>query len=521
MGYHFIMLQRVALGQVRFNLPGLSTDGRGVASGKQCVARFGAIDRLVAFFRILSGRRNLDDLQPGLRLLNGRAAAGTREMLVVLPTGSTHLADAVAAAARTAGGQCFTGDLKHFVQYRDARAPLGYDAAEVAQDPGEIVLYGAEQTVAYQLESELPFAKLLLRLSLQRQQGVPAGPPSSGVLYLVARRGLGPTVAQYLYRAQRLAQPPASDGRPWLRAAAALCEDSEEASSFQPGRSFWLFRLEGVPPRMMGLLSATPGLDPFVPATENVAVALGHRHPIHLDACRSAFAGDRFFLFSAGGRGVTVLSPLPALTALEDLVRIAGPRAREAEPTPIRQGARPDVAVPLRLETGSDVERRVVATLIPWRQAGWLRRLCYALPTTVLRSHRVALLDRGVLLLSSGVLEGFPFGMLLASAAPDVLVPLGARLRPAVSPALLAAKVGAKDGAIVVFPALDALPFRVSPEAIEPLERQILGGTGAIAVDAAESRSHPTTSVEPLPVEIENDWLGPMPLWGLGGRRDR
>ena len=518
------MLQRVALGQVRFNLPGLSTDGRGVASGKQCAVRFGAIDRLVAFFRILSAQRNLDDLQPGLRLLHVRAGAGTREVIVILPTGSAHLGDAVAGAARTVGGQCFTGDLKHFVQYRDARAPLGYDAAEVGQEAGDILLYGAEQTVGYQIESELPFAKLLLRLSLQRQHGVPLRPPGGGVLYLVAKRGLGATVAQYLYRTQLLgpsSSPSPGDGRPWLRAAAALCEEGIEGSSpFQSGRSFWLFRLEGIPPRMMGLLSATPGLEPYLPATENVAVALGYRHPIHLDACKSSFPSDRFFLFSSGGAGVTVLSPVPTLTALEDLVRVGGIRTQDPEQVQGRLGPRPDVAVPLRLEAVSDVERRAVATLIPWRQVGWLRRLCYALPAPALRSHRVALLDRGVLVLASSVLDGFPFGVLLDSAAPDVLVPLGARLRPAVSPQLLAAKVGAKDGTIVVFPALDAPAFRVPADAIEPLERQVLGGAEAMAVDEATSlRRRATETVEPAPIEIENDWLGPMPLWGLGPLR--
>jgi hypothetical protein len=263
---------------------------------------------------------------------------------------------------------------------------------------------------------------------------------------------------------------------------------------------------------MMGLLSATPGLEPYLPATENVAVALGYRHPIHLDACKSSFPSDRFFLFSSGSAGVTVLSPVPTLTALEDLVRVVGVRAQDPELVVGRLGPRPDVAVPLRLEAVSDVERRAVATLIPWRQVGWLRRLCYALPAPALRSHRVALLDRGVLVLASSVLDGFPFGVLLDSAAPDVLVPLGARLRPAVSPQLLAAKVGAKDGAIVVFPALDAPAFRVPADAIEPLERQVLGGAEAMAVEEATSlRRRATETVEPAPIEIENDWLGPMP----------
>src|SRR6185369_4338075 len=140
------MLQRVALGQVRFNLPGLVVDGRGVVGGRQLAVRFGAIDRLVSFFRILSAEQSLDDLQPGLRILQARASAGTREAIVVLPAGSAHLGD---TAARMAGGQSFTGNGKHFVQYRDARAPLGYDASAISQEAADLIFYGLEHTVAY------------------------------------------------------------------------------------------------------------------------------------------------------------------------------------------------------------------------------------------------------------------------------------------------------------------------------------------------------------------------------------
>lgn len=103
------MLQRVVLGQVRFNLPGLAADARGVVSGKQLVARFASIDRLVAFLRVLSSEQNLDDFQPGLRIVYARGAAGTREAIVFLPGGASGLGDSVAHAARLAGGQLFTG----------------------------------------------------------------------------------------------------------------------------------------------------------------------------------------------------------------------------------------------------------------------------------------------------------------------------------------------------------------------------------------------------------------------------
>src|SRR5579862_251304 len=196
------MLQRVALGQVRFNVPGLSVDARGVVTGKQLAVRFAAMDRLVAFFRALAAEQNLDDLQPGLRIVYARGTAGAREAVVLLPASSaaSHFGELVARAARLAGGQCFTGTGKHFVQSRDAGAPLGYDAAAPSQEAGDFVLYGAEHDVAYHVESELPLAKLLLRLSLQRA-GAEAW-PSDGPLLLVARRGLGPLVAEYLHRAR-------------------------------------------------------------------------------------------------------------------------------------------------------------------------------------------------------------------------------------------------------------------------------------------------------------------------------
>jgi len=164
------MLQRVVLGQTRFNLPGLAADSRGVVIGRQLVARFAAIDRLVAFLRLLSAEQSIDDLQPGLRIVYARGGAGTREAIVQMPIASPGLADVVAHAARLAGGQTFTGTGKQFVQYRDARAPFGYDVAVLSEAEGDLILHGAEQVVAYRVESELPLAKLLLRLSLVRAE---------------------------------------------------------------------------------------------------------------------------------------------------------------------------------------------------------------------------------------------------------------------------------------------------------------------------------------------------------------
>jgi hypothetical protein len=506
------MLQRIALGQVRFNLPGLVADARGVATGRQMVARFAAIDRLVSFLRVLSAEQSLDDLQPGLRIVYARGGAGTREAIVILPATSAEQGDVVAQAVRLAGGQTFTGAGRHFVQFRDARAPFGYDVGALTDGAGDLILYGAEQTVAYRIETELPLAKLLLRLSLVRLQGQPAT-FSDAPIYLTARRGLGAVVAGYLHRASASGRAgvgalgaPAS---PTLRASAALCETAA-ASAFSPAATFWLFRLEHPPARLHGLLSQTPGLDLYLPVTEQILIAAGYRHPIHLESCRASLPADRLHLFSPGG--VTEVSPLPTLAAIEDVVRIRVPALETASSRSASPVARPDLAVPLRLEP-SGGRGRPVAALVPWAQVPWLQRLLYALPPTALRAYRVALLGRGVLVRAAEALDGLPFGTLYELGAPDVLVPVGTRLRPAISPQILSERLGATGGALVLFPDRAGSPVRILPEAIGPLDDRLLAALEPALASLESSVSADRQPEEP--VEIENEPLGPMPLWGL------
>ena len=103
------MLQRVALGQVRFNLPGLAVDARGVVGGKQLAVRFAAIDRLVSFLRVLSAEQSLDDLQPGLRIVirarRGRDARGDR----LLPAARQGSATSWRTRRAWPAGRRFTG----------------------------------------------------------------------------------------------------------------------------------------------------------------------------------------------------------------------------------------------------------------------------------------------------------------------------------------------------------------------------------------------------------------------------
>jgi hypothetical protein len=245
-----------------------------------------------------------------------------------------------------------------------------------------------------------------------------------------------------------------------------------------------------------------------VPVTDNVAVAAGYRHPIHLGSCRGSFPAEQLHLFSPGG--VTEVSPLPVLAAIEDIVQVRAPEARTATVAP---RARPDLALALRVEAGGPSTGPTVAALIPWNRVSWLQRLCYALPASALRRYKVASLERGVLVRASDVLEGIPFGTLFELAAPDVLIPVGTRLTPAVSPALLVERLGATEGNTVVFPDRTSAPFRVPGAIMVPLELRVVGAlTPAIADRAVDGlRDEPIAE----PVEIENRAMGPMPLWGL------
>jgi len=503
------MLERIGLGRTRFTVPGLSLDGRGQVAGRQMVVRFTALDRLVSFLRLWSRDQSLDDVQPELRILHARVAGGPRDALVKVALPSGLVGDAMARAARLAGGQCFTGMGQHFVQFRDPRAPLGYDVAalEVVPPGAEFVLYGADQTWAYAIDGEIALERFLLQLDLQRDHGAASAPPADTV-FLTVRRGLGTLVIEYLHRARTHS--------PAFQVSAAVCEASGEGA-FRREPTFWILRLTAVPPRLLGLLSRTPGLTLYVPVADNVAIAAGYRHPVHLGACRQALPPERLFLFSPAPRGVTVIDPAPVWSSISELTKLTGQALTAAE-VPSNNRTRPvdgsALVVPLRLEAAPVATARASATLVPWPQVGWLRTLCYALPATALRGYRVAVLERGVLVMAPEALVGIPFGQLMYAPGPGLLAPLGYEIRPRVSPLELAASAGATGGAVVVFAGPDQSPFRIPAESIEPLQARALADARLphLPVESSVALRAP---VGPEAIEIENQPLGPMPLWSM------
>jgi hypothetical protein len=509
------MLSPVGFGQARLTLPGLMPDARGVVVGRELVARFPTLDRLVWFLRLLSGEQGPDELWLGMRILHGRSALGLREAIALLPNPPGQAGDLVARAARSAGGQCFTGTGRHYVQYRDVHAPFGYDTAEVSHEGADLTLYATDSTAAYRIVGEVPLERLLFGLEPRRHPGsleslVPVG--EGTVVYLSVRRGLGGRIIEHLVRAG-------------VRAEASLCEP-ERPSAFGVASTYWLIRIAALPARLVSLVARTPGVVPFTPVLDNVLVATGYSHPIHLEACRAVLAGPRLLMFGPPPGGVTALPAPPAFAPIADLVPLRAPPVLDAAPALVRSSAPGPFEVPLRLEPAPGLAARPVAAWVPWAQAAWLRRLCYALPPTALRGHRVALLEPALLVLGSGAgadlgglpfgqLGGLPFGQLLDEAGPGILVPLGMRITPLVSPRQLAERLGVTEGTFLVFPSAQGPPMRVLSGQIEPLERHILAQARVEPERAPSARRMIAPAPEPAPPDVTHDTLGPWPLWGL------
>ncbi len=494
------MLVPVALGQVRFTMPGLAANAQGVVAGRELALRFATMDRLVWFLRLLSGATDLDASWNEMRLWLARSPLGIREMLVIMPIPSTEAADTVAQAARTAGGQCTTGAGRHFVEYRNRRAPLGYDVGEVVREPADFVFYGADQALGFHSESERSLLRLLLGLDLLR---VPGGPDAKRdqplACTVTARRGLGLPLCQALYQAG-------------VTAKAALCEPQEK-SAFALAPEFWLFRIDDLPARLLGLVTTTPGLSLFLPVSEGVVVAAGFRHPVNLAACRGLFPDHHLVLLSPRPASPVVLDPAPHLADIAQLVPLPQVWTDAPSATPLHVSHGPSLRMPLRLLRMPNTRAHAKAAYVSGKQVDWLRRVCQALPASVLRGHRVARLEDAILLVADDVLAPLPFGQLLAEAAPGVLVPVGTNLRPALDQAAVARTLGTGAGSLLVFPDTQGKPLRIPAAMLRPLGQAILSEL------TLDEQPAPALALgdepEPDRLEVTTDPLGPFALWGL------
>ncbi len=482
--------------------PGVAPDPRGVLLGRYAVLLFPTLEGVVSWFRLYSTESSMDELIPNMTISRGRTPLKSREMLVRIPAASSYALDRASRCARLVGGSTFTGTAKHFVKYRDDRSPYGYDAVSIQALPrgADLMLHGEDFTQTYALEGDLAFDKLLFRLSLRR---VPGGEnlreDERAELLMVVASGLGDGVIRYLWRNR-------------VDAQVGLVKPQGHSAFDDLGgrRSYLLVRARNLPERILELFTATPGIDVFRSVAGNVAVQIGFSHVIDLGSCASVFDSGSFYLFWGGNDRVDIVAGPLELSAIADLTSIDIDMGGDAPATANLEASTPqEVGVPIRLAPSLASPRRVIATLIALKDAERIKRLVYLLPNTALRSHRVVVTNRGILLLAQEQIDVIPLGELLSELAPGLLVPLGMDLVPRVAPEVLARSLGHGAGLLTVFPHAGP-PFQVSEAALAPLERRALA---KIEVERSEAVDMRVTA--PGDPAIVNDPIGRFALWGF------
>lgn len=425
------MLERVAVHQTRLRTPGLGLDAKGVAVGAKGLVLLPALDRLVAFLALYSQQASLAEVVRTLVVEVVVSKLGAREVTLVFAAESSDRMDRVAELARLAGGFTFTGTSRHFVQYRDAAAPFGYDVPQIVPSDAAIVLYHCAFTQTYDSERTVDMRALLVRLEPHVDPSAGIGP---GPRWILAEAGLGPALVHYFVRSDVQADVGVAEWPP--------------ASSFDDGPVIrYLFRVPEVPLRMVPLLAKTPGLGVFVPASPGAAIEMGFRHPVNLRAC-PLFSEEGLVLFRGGAGGALELAKLPALGDVKAFARV---ELRPGDTTAVGVGRAlaPDgVSIPVRLMASTQPWRSVTASWIRPEELELLRRVAYALGPDTLRRARIALTTEGAFVRHPTGIEAIPVGQFFSELSPDLYVQAGYEPVPAVAPDVLKRALGTASGQV-------------------------------------------------------------------------
>lgn len=455
------MLERVAVHQTRLRTPGLGLDARGVALGSKGVVLLPSIDRLVAFLALYTRQGSLADILRSLTIEVVRSKLGAREVTLMFAAETSDRMDRIAEIARLAGGYTFTGTSRHFVQYRDAAAPFGYDVPQISAGDAPLWLYHNSFSQSYSAERKLDVRQLILRLEPHAD---PSAGREPGERWLAAEAGLGPAMIHYFVRSA-------------VNAEVGVVEWPPE-SSFEDGPVVrYLFRIPALPERMLPLLSRTPGLTMFVPAAPGAAVECGFRHPVNLRAC-PVFPETGLVMFRGHGRDPLEVSTLPAFGDVRAFARV---EMREEKPTPVvKTLASSSVSVALRLVATVEPWRAVTATWVDPSDLPVLRRIAYALGPETMRAARVAFTNAGAVVRHHIGIESIPVGQFYRRLHDNLYAPAGYDVVPAVSPDVLYRSLGSPAGQ-VLFLRREGDVVAIPEQAFVPLESAVLEAQAWIA----------------------------------------
>lgn len=485
------VLSRVALHQTRLSTPGLGLDAKGVALGSQGIVLLPSIDRLVAWLSVYTREHSLEDLLASLEIRVMKSKLGVREITISVAAESSDRMDRIAETARLVGGFTFTGTSRHFVQYRDAGAPFGYDTTELVSTDAPLVVYHEKFSQVYMQERQMHLRALLLKLMPHVD---PSTHDAEGVRLIVTEEGLGPALIQYFVRSSVDAEVSMAEWPP--------------ASSLDEAKRRYVFRVPDLPKRMRPLLTATPGMTTFLPAGPGVFVEIGHRHPVSLRAC-PVFDAQGLVLMRGGGETPWILPKAPQLGDVRAFARVTlrdGDNADVARAT--KEPGR--ISVPFRVVPSTAPWKHVTASVITRQQLPLLRRLAYSLSRETLKTMQVALTNRGVVLSSAGGVESIPLGTFYVEIHPSLFIPAGFDVLPQVSPEVLHQALQGVSG-VRIFLDANTNAFGVESSAFANLETMLLESANWEPLVAEEI----TRALSEKPVEIQLEGLNTFSTRGI------
>jgi hypothetical protein len=493
------MIERIALHQTRLHAPGLGLDAKGVALGTKGLVLLPSIDRLVMLLAAYTREHSLQDFTPTLVMNVVRSKLGTREITFEFAAESSDRMDVIAETARLVGGLAFTGTARHFVQYRDSAAPFGYDAPDLISTDATYALYHQRFSQTYDVERPMDLRALLLRLMPRVDPSTKMG---AGMRIVVVEQGLGPATAHYFVRSRVDGEMCIAEWPP------------ENPLDDAPARR-WVIRVPDLPGRMRELMHATPGITSFVPAAPGIAVEAGFRHPVDLRAC-PVFDARGLVLLRGGGRIPWVIDRLPAMAALSAFAPIEMRADETAAMVAARTPPAGAVRVPLRVVPSSGPGRDATATCIPPEHLPLLRRLAYALPPQVLAQACIAMTSRGATIRLRAGIEAIPLGAFFVEVHPNLYVPAGYKVTPAVAPDAIARAVGARPSH-ATFLGTDGRAWAIEEQAFVSLETALLEA----APWEAEASERIVRTLSEATIDLKVTSVGSVPALGPGERQER
>ena len=488
------MIERVALHQTRLHTPGVGLDGRGIALGTKGLVLLPSVDRLVMLLAAYTRERSLQDMLPALAIYVARSKMGTREIVLEIAAESSDHMDHMAERARLVGGFAFTGTSRHFVQYRDAQAPFGYDAKELLSTDAAIAVYHERFSQTYDVERRIDLRTLMVRLMLRVD---PTTRIEEGPRIVVAEGGLGEALVRHFVRSN-------------VEGEVCVAEWPPRSAIERVPLDRWVFCVPDLPERLRRLATTTPGITCFVPAGPGVAVEAGYKHPVELRAC-PAFDAAGLVLLRGRGDEPWIVDRLPVMGALDTLARVEMRPGGATGARAVRTSTPQAVRVPLRILSSNAPWRKVTATWVPIGHLPLLRRLAYALPHATLAQADIAVTAEGAFIRSKSGIETIPLGTFFVEARPRLYVAAGYRVAPAVSPEVLERALGA-PASHVLFVGTDGRTLAVDEGAFVALETALLE---APPWEPATAAIVERALVE-TPIDLKAAPLGVMPTLGMG-----